>query len=192
METILISGGNGFLGSYLAEKTLIQGMEVTVVDDLSNNKEINVPKEVIFRRMKIEDFSDKKLYDYIVHLAAMPSPEDYIKNPVSNIMSNSIGTFEMLDIAVKGNAIFMYTSSSEVYGDSQIIPTPETYFGYVNLSSIRSCYDEGKSFSEAFIMTYYRQYWLDTGYKDLSMFMGPGYARKTLRPCYPTVHRPGS
>ncbi len=159
---MLISGGNGFLGSYLAEKALSDGIEVTVIDDMSTSKERNVPEEVIFRKEKVEDYIGDGNYDYVIHLAARPSPEDYISNPVSTIMSNSVGTMKMLDVARRSNGIFMYTSSSEVYGDSQVLPTPETYFGYVNPNGIRSCYDEGKRFSEALIMAYHRQYGLDT------------------------------
>ena len=88
-------------------------------------------------------------------------------------MSNSLGTMRMLDIAKRSNATFMYTSSSEVYGDAQIIPTPETYFGYVNPNGIRSCYDEGKRFSEALIMAYHRQYGLDTRIQRTFNVYGP-------------------
>lgn len=162
MKKMLISGGNGFLGSFLTEKAVSEFIEVTVVDDMTTSKDIVVPKEVAFIKKSIENYSDEESYDYVVHLAARPSPEDYISNPVSTIMSNSMGTMRMLDIAKRSNATFMYTSSSEVYGDAQIIPTPETYFGYVNPNGIRSCYDEGKRFSEALIMAYHRQYGLDT------------------------------
>ena len=146
MKRMLISGGNGFLGTYLVEKALSAGIKVTVIDDMSTSKERNVPADVIFRKEKVEEYGGEENYDFVVHLAARPSPEDYISNPVSTIMSNSVGTMKMLDIAKRNNAIFMYASSSEVYGDSQVIPTPETYFGYVNPNGIRSCYDEGKRF----------------------------------------------
>lgn len=159
---MLISGGNGFLGSHLAEKALSVGIEVTVVDDLSTSKGRNVPEDVDFVEKSIEDFATDERFDYVVHLAARPSPEDYISNPVSTILSNSSGTKVMLDIAKRSNARFMYTSSSEVYGDAHVIPTPEDYFGYVNPNGIRSCYDEGKRFSEALIMAYHRQFGLDT------------------------------
>lgn len=162
MNNMLISGGNGFLGAYVAEKAISEGLNVTVVDDMSTSKGCNLPKEVDFQKTKVEEYSDNKKYDFVLHLAARPSPEDYITNPVTTIMSNSIGTINMLEIARKSDAVFMYTSSSEIYGDAQIIPTPETYFGYVNPNGIRSCYDEGKRFSEALIMAYHRQYGLDT------------------------------
>ena len=161
MDKILISGGNGFLGSCLSEKALSNGFEVMVVDDLSTSKVVQVPKEVIFIKKKIENFNTNKTFDFVVHLAARPSPEDYIKNPLQTIDSNDIGTRNMLEIAKKSNAVFMYTSTSEVYGNPQLIPIPESYFGYVNPSGIRSCYDESKRFSEALAKAYERQYGLD-------------------------------
>ena len=162
MYKILISGGNGFLGSFLVEKALKSNMDVTVVDDLSTMSEINISQDVTLIKKKVEDYKTDEKYDYIVHLAARPSPEDYINHPIDTILSNSVGTKNMLEIAKKSNAVFMYTSSSEVYGDASIIPTPETYYGYVNPNGIRSCYDESKRYSEALIMAYHREYKLDT------------------------------
>jgi len=94
-------------------------------------------------------------------LAARPSPEDYVNHPVDTLLSNSIGTLNMLEIARKSDSVFMYTSSSEIYGEAGVIPTPESYYGYVNPNGIRSCYDEGKRFSEALVMAYFREYGLD-------------------------------
>jgi len=162
VNKILISGGNGFLGSYLAENAIKKGFDVTVVDDFSTSKERNVPKEVNLIREKIENFETSETFDYVVHLAARPSPEDYINNPIDTLLSNSLGTLKTLEIARKGNSTYMYTSSSEIYGDADLLPTPETYYGWVNTTGIRSCYDEGKRFSEALIMAYHRQYKLDT------------------------------
>ena len=162
MARILISGGNGFLGSFLVEKALKMNMDVTVIDDLSTMSEINIPEEAKLINAKVEDYKTNEKYDYVVHLAARPSPEDYINHPLDTIMSNSVGTKNMLEIAKNSNGVFMYTSSSEVYGDASIIPTPESYYGYVNPNGIRSCYDESKRYSEALIMAYHRQYNLDT------------------------------
>ncbi|MGC8726233.1 MAG: NAD-dependent epimerase/dehydratase family protein [Thermoplasmata archaeon] len=162
VNKMLISGGNGFLGSYLAEYAVKNGFEVTVVDDFSTSKERNVPKEVKLIREKIENFETSEAFDYVVHLAARPSPEDYINNPIDTLLSNSLGTLKTLEIARKGNSTYMYTSSSEIYGDADVLPTPETYYGWVNSTGIRSCYDEGKRFSEALIMAYHRQYKLNT------------------------------
>jgi len=161
MHNALISGGNGFLGSHLAEKFISEKFEVTVVDDLSTSKGRNIPESVRFINRKIENYVASEKYDYVIHLAARPSPEDYIKHPVDTILSNSIGTLNMLEIARRNDSIFMYTSSSEIYGEAGVIPTPESYYGYVNPNGIRSCYDEGKRFSEALIMAYYREYGLD-------------------------------
>lgn len=170
---MLISGGNGFLGSHLTDKALNEGLEVTVIDDLSTSKGIQVPKEVKFFKQKVEDFKTSEKFDFIVHLAARPSPEDYTKNPLSTIDSNDLGTRAMLEIAKQNHAIFLYTSTSEVYGDPKIIPIPETYFGYVNPNGIRSCYDESKRFSEALIKAYERQYNLDVRIERPFNIYGP-------------------
>jgi len=161
MHNALISGGNGFLGSYLVEKFAAEKFEVTVVDDLSTSKGRNIPKSVRFIEKKIENYVTDEKYDYVIHLAARPSPEDYVNHPVDTLLSNSIGTLNMLEIARKSDSVFMYTSSSEIYGEAGVIPTPESYYGYVNPNGIRSCYDEGKRFSEALVMAYFREYGLD-------------------------------
>ena len=161
MQKMLVSGGNGFLGSHLVDKAISEGMEVTVVDDLSTSREVQVPKETIFVRKSIEKFSTSEDFDFVIHLAARPSPEDYMKNPLATIDSNDIGTRNMLEIARSSNAVFMYTSTSEVYGNPKVLPIPEEYFGYVNPNGVRSCYDESKRFSEALIKAYERQFGLD-------------------------------
>ena len=161
MEKILISGGNGFLGSYLVEKAIGNGMEVTVIDDFSTYESLNIPSNIRIIREKVENVNIKDKFDYVVHLAARPSPEDYISNPVETLMSNSIGTMKLLETANLFKSRFVYTSSSEVYGNASIIPTHEEYYGYVNPNGIRSCYDESKRFSEALIMSYERAYGLD-------------------------------
>jgi Nucleoside-diphosphate-sugar epimerases len=137
MQRTLISGGNGFLGSHFVEKFISEKFDVTVVDDLSTSKNINIPKNVKFIKNKIENYETNEKFDYVIHLAARPSPEDYINHPVDTLLSNSIGTLKMLEIARRGDSIFMYTSSSEIYGEASIIPTPEDYYGYVNPNGIK-------------------------------------------------------
>jgi len=171
---ILISGGAGFLGFHLTKVLLEKGEEITIVDDLSTAKYFDKRKDVEFIKKKVEEFETEKKYDIVIHLAARPSPEDYIEHPVDTALSNSLGTYKMLEIAKKSNARFIYTSSSEVYGSASIIPTPETYWGYVNPIGIRSCYDESKRFSEALIMAYHRQYKLDTRIQRPFNVYGPG------------------
>ncbi len=162
MDKILISGGNGFLGSHLAEKAIREGLEVAVIDDFSTSNRINVPSNVTFIKGKVEEVDIGGNFDYIVHLAARPSPEDYIQNPVETLMSNSLGTMRLLELSKRSNSRFIYASSSEVYGNAHILPTPETYYGYVSSWGIRSCYDEGKRYSEALTMAYHRKFGLDT------------------------------
>lgn len=155
----LISGGAGFLGSHLIEQ--LRDHEIVVVDDFSTAKYFKLYSNVKLIKEKIENFNTNEKFDYVIHLAARPSPEDYTKYPVETMLSNSLGTYRTLEIARKSDAIYMYTSSSEVYGNAEIIPTPEDYWGKVNPIGIRSCYDESKRFSEALIMSYYREYGLD-------------------------------
>lgn len=162
MDRVLISGGNGFLGSYLSEKAISEGFDVTIIDDFSTSNKINVPPEVHVVRKRVEDFDPDGNYRYVIHLAARPSPEDYIDNPVETLLSNSLGTLKLLEFSKRSGSRFLYTSSSEVYGNAQILPTPESYYGYVSSWGIRSCYDEGKRYSEALTMAYQRKFGLDT------------------------------
>ncbi|WP_338602457.1 NAD-dependent epimerase/dehydratase family protein [Sulfolobus tengchongensis] len=154
----LISGGAGFLGSHLIDS--ING-EIVIVDDFSTAKYFQAKSNIKVIREKIERFDTTEKYDVVIHLASRPSPEDYMQYPVETALSNSLGTYRMLEIARKSDAIFIYSSSSEIYGDAEIIPTPEDYWGKVNPIGMRSCYDESKRFSEALAMSYYREYGLD-------------------------------
>lgn len=117
MKKILVSGGNGFLGYHLIKKLLNNDYSVSVVDDLSASKPSDLLDKVDFNNVAVEKFETYEEYDYVIHLAAHPSPEDYISSPVETMLSNSYGTKNMLDIALKSKARFMYTSSSEVYGN---------------------------------------------------------------------------
>jgi UDP-glucuronate decarboxylase len=171
---LLISGGNGFLGSHVVRDALLQGFEVTVIDDMSTMQTNNLSKDVTLIKRKIEEFKSDEKFDFVLHFAARPSPEDYIKHPVETILSNSVGTMNMLNIAKESDAVFLYTSSSEVYGNASVLPTPETYFGYVNPNGIRSCYDEGKRYSEALIMAYHREYNINVRIERPFNVYGPG------------------
>ncbi|MEM0135336.1 MAG: NAD-dependent epimerase/dehydratase family protein [Thermoplasmatales archaeon] len=174
MEKMLITGGNGFLGYHLAKKAVSDGIDVTVLDDLSTSDTVKFSSDIRFIKERVEESRIDERFDYIVHLAARPSPEDYVSNPLETLLSNSIGTLKMLELAHKFNSRFIYTSSSEVYGDAQVIPTPESYYGYVNPNGIRSCYDEGKRYSEALIMAFHRKFNLDTRIQRPFNVYGPG------------------
>jgi len=154
----LIFGGAGFLGSHLVES--LEG-DITVVDDMSTVKYLELPPNVKLIKDRVETFKTNEKFDFVIHLAARPSPEDYMQHPVETALSNSLGTYNALEIARKSDAIFLYSSSSEIYGHAEIIPTPEDYWGKVNPIGVRSCYDESKRFSEALIMSYFREYGLD-------------------------------
>jgi UDP-glucuronate decarboxylase len=158
MMKYLIFGGAGFLGSHLVES--LEG-DITVVDDLSTVKYLELPPNVKLIKDRVETFKTNEKFDFVIHLAARPSPEDYMQHPVETALSNSLGTYNALEIARKSDAIFLYSSSSEIYGHAEIIPTPEDYWGKVNPIGVRSCYDESKRFSEALIMSYFREYGLD-------------------------------
>ncbi|MGP6221079.1 NAD-dependent epimerase/dehydratase family protein [Caldiplasma sukawensis] len=162
MERMLISGGNGFLGSHLVDKAINEGYNVVVIDDFSTYEKLNLPKSVKIIREKVENTVINDRFEYVIHLAARPSPEDYIRNPVETLMSNSVGTMKLLEVSKMNNSRFLYASSSEVYGNADVLPTPESYNGNVSPCGIRSCYDEGKRYSEALTMAYHRKFNLDT------------------------------
>lgn len=173
MPRLLLAGGNGFLGTYLANKAVENGFQVTVIDDLSTSRVSEVPKEVEFIKTRIERYSGKRRFEFVVHLAARPSPEDYMSHPVATLTSNSLGTMKMLELSRASDSVFMYVSSSEVYGNAKVIPTPEDYSGSVSTIGPRGCYNEGKRYSEALAMAYHREYGLDVRIQRPFNIYGP-------------------
>ncbi len=193
-KTILISGVAGFLGSWFADVLCAMDAMVVGIDNLStgscdNIKHlINTPNFKFVKGDVTKYEWDGTKYDIILHLAARPSPDDYMKHPVETLLVSSEGTYRMLEIARKCDAIFLYTSTSEVYGDAKVIPTPESYWGYVNPIGLRSCYDEGKRFAEALCMAYLREYGLDVRITRIFNTYGPrldwtmpGYGRVIVK-----------
>lgn len=162
MSRILIAGGAGFLGSYLAED-LIKKYDITVVDNLSSGLKSNlneIYKDIEFIKSDIVDFKYEKPVDIIIDLASRASRVEWETYPVEVALSNSMGTNNLIKLALKNNALFIYASSSEVYGNPDLFPTPESYIGRVDSISSRSPYDEGKRFSEALVKSYEKQYHL--------------------------------
>lgn len=160
MKRILIAGGAGFLGSYLTEK-LVGNYEVVVVDNLSSGLESNlkgVINDIEFIKSDIETLKYEKKLDFIIDLASRASRIEWETYPVEVALSNSMGTNNLIKIALKNDALFIYASSSEVYGNADIVPTPESYVGRVDTISSRSPYDEGKRFSEALVKSYEKEY----------------------------------
>ena len=160
MKRVLIAGGAGFLGSYLTEQ-LVENYEVVVVDDLSSGLESNMKniiKKIEFINSDIETFKYDRKLDVIVDLASRASRVEWETYPVEVALSNSMGTNNLIKLALKSDALFIYASSSEVYGNPDIFPTPESYVGRVDTISSRSPYDEGKRFSEALVKSYEKEY----------------------------------
>lgn len=171
---VLVAGGAGFIGSHLCESLISDGCDVICVDNLITGDKKNVSGllsnskfEFIEKDVSSKDFKIEKNVDLIFHLAspASPSnvnPKSYIFNPIETLLANSLGTHNLLEVAKTNNAKFLYASSSEVYGDPEISPQKEDYFGNVNPVGVRSVYDEGKRYGEAVSMAYFRKYNLDT------------------------------
>ncbi len=111
--------------------------------------------------------------DIVFHLASRASPEDYRLNPIDTLESNSIGTKNLLEYSLKNESLFFFTSTSEIYGNTSVIPTPESYYGCVNTMGERSCYDEGKRFSESLIYAYQQTYNIDTRIVRIFNTYGP-------------------
>ena len=172
MQTVLVAGGAGFIGSHLCDSLLQKNYKVICVDNLITSDKKNIEpflnnQNFVFLEKditKLLDLSEK--IDYIFHLAspASPnkkSPRSYINHPIETLLVNSLGTYNLLELAKKVSSKFLYASTSEVYGDPSVSPQREDYFGNVNPNGIRSVYDEGKRFGEAITMAYLRKFGLD-------------------------------
>ena len=172
MQTALVAGGAGFIGSNLCERLLDENYRIICIDNLITGNKENIDsftknRDFSFLNADItsSSFQNTELpkIDYIFHLAspASPnkkSPRSYINFPIETLLANSLGTYNLLETAKKFNAKFLYASSSEVYGDPKISPQKEDYFGNVNPVGIRSVYDEGKRFGESITMAYVRKF----------------------------------
>lgn len=162
MKRILVAGGAGFLGSHLAEKLLNYGHEVIVVDNLYTGSRENIEhlrNHPNFEFM-IHDITFP-LYlevDEIYNLACPASPVHYQRNPTQTTKTSIVGAINMLGLAKRTGAKILQASTSEVYGDPEVHPQPETYWGKVNPIGIRACYDEGKRAAETLFFDYWRQY----------------------------------
>ncbi|GBD30232.1 dTDP-glucose 4,6-dehydratase [bacterium HR32] len=162
MTRALVTGGAGFIGSHLCDRLIAEGWEVLCVDNLLTGRKENVEHLLDHERFTFleqdvcEPFEVEGELDWVMHLASPASPVDYMRYPLETLRVNSEGTRRMLDLAVEKGARFLLASTSEVYGDPQVHPQPETYWGNVNPIGPRSPYDEGKRFAEALTMAYHR------------------------------------
>jgi len=176
---ILVTGGAGFIGSHLCGYLLKENHKVICVDNLITGRRENVEEFLENKRFEFikydvtKTFSYERKIDWIFHLASPASPVDFEKYPLEILKVGSFGTFNMLEFANKNNTRFLLASTSEVYGDPEINPQDEDYWGHVNPIGVRSVYDESKRFSEALTMAYHRKYGLDVRIARIFNTFGP-------------------
>lgn len=167
MKTSLVAGGSGFIGSHLCEYLLGKGERVIAVDNLGSGRKDNVAGLLGVDHFRLiehdirEPLTIDGTVDFVYNLASRASPVDFFTEPVEILMTNSLGTYNLINIALAKKARFLMASTSECYGDPDVSPQPETYWGHVNPVGPRSCYDESKRFSEALTMAHIRYHGLD-------------------------------
>ena len=178
MPTALVTGGAGFLGSHLCDYLLERGHRVICVDNLVSGSLANIEhvRDDAFRFVDhdvTEPIVVDEPIDLIFHFAALASPEDYLRMPLHSLKVGSYGTHHALGLAKFKRARFLLASTSEVYGDPQVHPQPETYWGHVNPIGPRGVYDEAKRYAEALTMAYHGQQGVNTGIVRIFNTYGP-------------------
>jgi dTDP-glucose 4,6-dehydratase len=178
MATCLVTGGAGFLGSHMCDELLARGHQVICVDNLetgslANIEHIRTERFVHLNLDIIEPYYVDERVDFVYHLASPASPIDYLRLPLHTLKVGSYGTHHTLGLAKKHRARFLLASTSEVYGDPQVHPQPESYWGHVNPIGPRGVYDEAKRYAEALTMAYHRQQGVDTAIVRIFNTFGP-------------------
>jgi dTDP-glucose 4,6-dehydratase len=175
----LITGGAGFLGSHLCDRFLAEGHSVIAMDNLITGNTDNIAHlagnpQFTFIKHDVTNyvFIEGKI-DAVLHFASPASPIDYLELPIQTLKVGALGTHKALGLAKDKNARFLLASTSEVYGDPQIHPQPETYYGHVNPIGPRGVYDEAKRFAEAITMAYQRYHHLETRIVRIFNTYGP-------------------
>jgi dTDP-glucose 4,6-dehydratase len=178
MPTCLVTGGAGFLGSHLCDELLRRGHRVICVDNvetgsLNNIEHIRVPEFRFMQSDIVEPYLVDEPVDVVYHLASPASPIDYLRLPLHTLKVGSHGTHNTLGLAKRHRARFLLASTSEVYGDPQLHPQAEDYWGHVNPIGPRGVYDEAKRYAEALTMAYHRQQGVDTAIIRIFNTYGP-------------------
>ena len=176
---ILITGGAGFIGSHLCDYLLARGHEVVAMDNLITGHIRNIEhlaghERFLFIKHDVTEY----IYlagrlDAVLHLASLPSPVDYLEKPIKTLKVGSLGTHKALGLALAKGSRFLLASTSEVYGDPQVHPQPESYWGHVNPVGPRGVYDESKRFAESLTMAYHRAHGLQTRIVRIFNTYGP-------------------
>lgn len=178
-KTAVITGGAGFLGSHLCDKLLENDISVICIDnlltgDLKNIEHLIGNKNFKFIHHDVTNFIHVPgKVDYVLHFASPASPLDYLQLPIQTLKVGSLGTHKALGLAKEKNAVFLLASTSEVYGDPEVNPQPESYWGSVNPIGPRGVYDEAKRFAESLTMAYHRYHDLDTRIARVFNTYGP-------------------
>ncbi len=181
MKKILVTGGAGFLGSHLCEKLIKQGHRVVCMDNFSTGKAANIKelrKNEKFSLLEWNIIDPFQLWvDEIYNLACPASPIQYQKNPIDTVKTTVLGVMNLLELARKQNIKILQASTSEIYGDPLEHPQTEEYYGNVNVTGIRSCYDEGKRCAETLFYDYHRYYHLNIKIVRIFNTYGPNMSK---------------
>ncbi|MGP8159659.1 MAG: UDP-glucuronic acid decarboxylase family protein [Candidatus Dormibacteria bacterium] len=183
LRRVVITGGAGFLGSHLCDRLAGRGIEVIVLDNLLTGSLDNIAHLMgspafSFRRQDVTEQLDVEgEVDAVLHFASPASPIDYALLPIETIKVGTLGTHKALGLAMAKGARFLLASTSEVYGDPEVHPQPETYWGHVNPVGPRSIYDEAKRAAEAFTMAYHNHHGLETRIVRIFNTYGPRMRR---------------
>lgn len=178
-QLAVVTGGAGFVGSHLVDRLLADGLKVVALDNFVTGKVENLEHLADNENFAIIEHDVSEPYEidgdvaFVFHFASPASPIDYVGIPIETLKAGSFATHHALDLAHEKNAVFVVASTSEIYGDPEIHPQPETYWGNVNSIGVRSCYDEAKRYAEAVTMAYHRAHEVDTRIVRIFNTYGP-------------------
>ena len=179
MNRVLVTGGAGFIGSHLCQRMLAEGCEVFCADNLitgsmANVEELMGQERFTFLKLDVTNYLHVPgRLDAILHFASPASPIDYLKLPIQTLKVGALGTHKVLGLGKEKKARVLLASTSEVYGDPQVHPQDENYWGHVNPIGPRGVYDEAKRFAEAMVMAYHRHHGVDTRIARIFNTYGP-------------------